>query len=175
MEQEVESLETECEPLRTNFELYCRIQDGNMKAIPYAGTPGATSQYASNHGAASAFKPQGEGDKPYATDGTEGPHTVWYKFEEPHIVAKISLRSRNDWTTVEQAPEDLTFKGSDDCETWVTLKEVAHAGFTEGGEKREFSIPCSARSAYRCYGITVSESTSTSYSHVSLADVVMYE
>ena len=153
----------------------CRFQDAHISAISYSGKPGATSQFADNHGPQYAFKP--EGVAPYATSGSGKAETVWYEFIEPQIVAKISLRSRKgaSWNTAPQASEDLTFKGSDDCQTWVTLKSVAHAGFTKNNETRAFVIPCKARRAYKCYGIGVKKAHGgKAEKHVSLANVVMY-
>ena len=155
---------------------FCHRQDILPATITYSGKAGATSVYesAASHSAENAFKPQGSGKYPWANIAGELPATVWYKFDKPQTVAKISLRSRNDaHKDASQAPEDITFKGSDDCENWVTLKSVTHAGFTVGDEKREFEIPCHARGAYTCYGITVNAPHGGG-SHVSIADTIMY-
>ena len=152
--------------------------------IKYSGTAGATSEhthdgYLDYHAAAKAFRPQTSGERPWANSEGKLPATVWFKFDEPQTVVKISLRARNDdYSYAQQAPEDITFKASDDCENWVTLKSVAHAGFTVKGEKREFEIPCSARGAYRCYGIESSKNHANNKGSggefVSIADTVMY-
>jgi len=149
-----------------------------ISEIPYEGTPGATNYWGAGHEAEKAFQVQPKHSYPYATS-TDLPATVWFKFDEPQIVAKISLRSRNDmYEEAQQAPADLTFKGSDDCEDWKTIMIVDDADFTERGQKREFQIPCSARGAYRCYGIEVSRNRGTLTSGctrcVSFANVVMY-
>jgi len=159
---------------------FCRRQDILPAIITYSGTAGATSEFSATHSAENAFKPQESGEYPWANIAGGLPATVWYRFDEPQTVAKISLRARNDQyhPNAEQAPEDIIFKGSDDCENWVTLKSVAHAGFTVKGEKREFEIPCSARAAYTCYGMEVSRNHGNNVNsggeYVSIQDTVMY-
>jgi len=168
LKKEIKSLQAD------NKVIHCRLQDIDPRTITYTGTPGASSEYNEAHGAKSAFKRQSSGDKPYANAKGGLPLTVWYQFNKPQVVSKISLRSRNDvYDQAEQAPEDLTFKGSDDCLSWVPLKTVAHAGFTTKDDLKVFKIPCSARRAYRCYGIESSQSHGGG-EYVSLQDVIMY-
>jgi len=174
------SIATNDEKMAAIQKQFCHRQDILPATITYSGTAGATSEYSASHAAENAFKPQGSGKYPWANHAGELPATVWYKFEKPQTVAKISLRARNDQyhPNAEQAPEDIIFKGSDDCENWVTLKSVAHAGFTVKGEKREFEIPCSARAAYTCYGMEVSRNHGNNVNsggeYVSIQDTVMY-
>jgi len=165
MEEEIESLR------RENICVY------HGRRIPFNGSAGATCRNDEKHPAENAFKPQQQGKYPYATEEDNFPATVWFKFNQPQTVKKISIRSRNDvYDDARQAPEDLTFVASDDCSKWVTLSQVEHAGFTKKGEAREFVIPCIT--AFKCYGITVNKSHRPDLSmgkYVSFADVVMYE
>ena len=126
---------------------------GNEELIKasYSGVPGASSEWRSDHNAALAFKPQTT-KWAWAPKDNSLPPIIWYHFDYPFALAKISFTSRNGdaW---DQTPKTFDVVGSHDCSNWNILKSVTNAEFTSGGQTKLWNIPCKSQKPYECFGI----------------------
>ena len=129
------------------------------------GKSGATSELSDEHRSENAFLSV---NSAWVTGANSLPATIWYDFTRQVYPISFSLFSRES----KQYPDTFEFVGSNDCSSWQILKTVSDTGFSDGQQK-EWELGCSARKAYSCYGIRITNRWSRD-GIVTLAQVRMY-
>jgi len=127
-----------------------------MDLINMDGEYDASSNYASDHAAANAFKPQ-TSNAPWANEGGAFPAKVWIKFRSNVHLNRISFTSRHGskWNTfLEQAPETFNVIASNDGENWSTLLHVESASFTDASQTNTWDVACN-ENFFKFVGIEV--------------------
>jgi len=116
---------------------------GKIELIKERGTPGASSVYNGDYGAARAFTSD---DDYWIPADNQLPASIWMRFPRAHRLAAIGYKNYY------YDPTSLKVIGSNDCATWTTLLTVDKTGFTKENEFRKWSIPVENQQMFSCLG-----------------------
>jgi len=146
-----------------------------MDLINMDGEYDASSNYASDHAAANAFKPQ-TSNAPWANEGGAFPAKVWIKFRSNVHLNRISFTSRHGskWNTfLEQAPETFNVIASNDGENWSTLLHVESASFTDASQTNTWDVACN-ENFFKFVGIEVLQAAGGKRGFTAITNITMW-
>jgi len=146
-----------------------------MDLINMDGEYDASSNYASDHAAANAFKPQ-TSNAPWANEGGAFPAKVWIKFRSNVHLNRISFTSRHGskWNTfLEQAPETFNVIASNDGENWSTLLHVESASFTDASQTNTWDVACN-ENFFKFVGIEVLKAAGGKGGWTAITNITMW-
>ena len=137
------------------------------------GIASASSEFNTTYQAWKAFDGIDDSYGWASTSGSVFPQWLKYKFAEPKIICKYSIKSRNSVASdISQTLKDWEFQGSNDDSVWTTLdKRIEEIGWT-ATQKREYIFDNTKK--YHYYRILITANNGSTLA-TAIGEMEMFE